>query len=212
MAFNLDKKDEPKKTKFNLSKSEETTPDFQEPKKSNNTLYIIIALAVVGIGGYFFMKNSSKETPQTVSTASSDSSAVTSSDSSGIPADTTAAAAADASTSSAEAPVVSAPSTFTKGSAEVVSVDESKVSQVLDYLKSNASAVVTVEGYASSEGDAAFNDRLSQARATNFVKYLVSKGVKAENIKAVGKGIENPVASNDDEAGRSQNRRVEIKF
>jgi len=44
------------------------------------------------------------------------------------------------------------------------------------------------------------------------VKYLVSKGVNAENIKAVGKGIENPVASNDDEAGRSKNRRVEVKF
>jgi outer membrane protein OmpA-like peptidoglycan-associated protein len=210
MAFNLEKTDEPKKSKFDLSKSDETKPDFQEPKK-NNTLIIIIVLAVVGIGGYFFMKSSSKETTESAVAATSDSASLASTDSSAAPADTTAATASDP-TSNTSAPTVSAPTTFKQGSADVVSVDDSKVSQVLDYLKSNASAVVTIEGYASSEGDAAFNDRLSQARASNFLKYLVSKGVKAENIKAVGKGIENPVASNDDEAGRSQNRRVEIKF
>lgn len=212
MAFNLDKNDEPKKSKFDLSKSEETTPDFQEPKKSKNTLYIIIALVVIGIGGYFYMKNTSKETSsQAAATTSSDSAAVTSADSSVVPADST--IATNASTSATEPSAASsAPATFTKGSAQVVSVDDSQVSQVLDHVKSNPSAVITVEGYASSEGDPTFNDRLSQARANNFVKYLVSKGVNAENIKAVGKGIENPVASNDDEAGRSKNRRVEIKF
>lgn len=211
MAFNLDKNDEPKKSKFDLSKSEETTPDFQEPKKSNNTLYIIIALVVVGVGGYFYMKSSSKETPQAAVTTSSDSAAVTSADSSVVSVDSTAATNASTSVTESSA-AASAPATFTKGSAEVVSVDDSQVSQVLDHVKSNPSAVITVEGYASSEGDPAFNDQLSQSRATNFVKYLVSKGVKAENIKAVGKGTENPVASNDDEAGRAKNRRVEIKY
>jgi len=205
MAFNLEKTDEPKKSKFDLSKSDETKPDFQEPKK-NNTLIIIIVLAVVGIGGYFFMKSSSKETTESAVAATSDSASLASTDSSAAPADTTAATASDPTSNT------SAPTTFKQGSADVVSVDDSKVSQVLDYLKSNASAVVTIEGYASSEGDAAFNDRLSQARASNFLKYLVSKGVKAENIKAVGKGIENPVASNEDESGRSKNRRVEVKF
>ena len=43
-------------------------------------------------------------------------------------------------------------------------------------------------------------------------KKLLISLVKIENLKTVGKGIENPIASNDDESGRSQNRRVEIKF
>lgn len=211
MAFNLDKNDEPKKSKFDLSKADESTPEFQEPKKSNNTLIIIVVLAVLGVGGYFIMNNSSKDSTATASSTTSDTASASSSAATAS-ADTANTATGEATGSGDASLTVSSPTTFPKGSAEVSSVDDAKLNQILDYLKSNPSAIVTIEGYASSEGDAAFNDQLSQARAANFVKFLVSKGVKAENINAVGKGIENPVASNDDEAGRSQNRRVEVKF
>ena len=54
------------------------------------------------------------------------------------------------------------------------------------------------------------NWELSSARATEIVKYLASKGVAPERLAAVGYGEFQPVASNDTEAGRAQNRRVAI--
>ncbi len=207
MAFDLNKNDGPAKSKFDLSKSDESTPDFQEPKKSNKTILIVVVLAVVVFGVYFFTKKDAKS--EEASVATTDSTSVVAS------ADTASAtqSAPNASTESTSvAPQVSAPATFEKASADVNNVDDAKLNQVLDYLKSNASATVTIEGYASSEGELNFNMNLSELRASNFAKYLISKGVNKDNLKTVGKGIENPVASNDDEAGRSQNRRIEIKF
>lgn len=69
-----------------------------------------------------------------------------------------------------------------------------------------------VWGYASSEGDLAYNQAISQARADAYKKYLISKGVKASLVTAQGKGIDDPIASNDTEAGRRKNRRVEIHY
>lgn len=207
MAFDLNKNDGPKKSKFDLSKSDESTPDLQEPKKSNKTILIVVVLAVVVFGVYFFTKKDAKTEDASVTTTDS-TSVVASAD--------TASATQPASSATTEttsvAPQVSAPATFEKASADVNNVDDAKLNQVLDYLKSNASATVTIEGYASSEGELNFNMNLSELRAANFAKYLISKGVNKDNLKTVGKGIENPIASNDDEAGRSQNRRIEIKF
>lgn len=207
MAFNLSKNDGESKKKFDLSKSDESTPDLQEPKKSNKTILIIVILAVVVIGVYFFINKDTKSEEASVATVDS-SSLVASTDTKS----TTQSTANETAETTSVAPEVTTPTTFEKGSADVISVDETKISQLLEYLKTNANVVITVEGYASSEGDAEFNNQLSEARAKNFAKYLVSKGVKEENIKTIGKGTENPIASNEDEAGRSQNRRVEIKF
>ena len=207
MAFNLSKNDGESKKKFDLSKSDESTPDLQEPKKSNKTILIIVILAVVVIGVYFFTNKDSKSEEASVATVDS-SSPVASTDTTSTTQSTTNATAETSSV----APEVSTPTTFEKGSADVISVDETKISQLMEYLKANTTVVITIEGYASSEGDAEFNNQLSEARAKNFAKYLVSKGVKEENIKTIGKGTDNPIASNEDEAGRSQNRRVEIKF
>lgn len=86
------------------------------------------------------------------------------------------------------------------------------MSEVISFLEKNPTAVITVNGYASSEGEPAFNQRISQLRADAFKSYLVSKGVDASRINANGKGIDNPVSSNDTENGRIKNRRVEILF
>jgi outer membrane protein OmpA-like peptidoglycan-associated protein len=67
-----------------------------------------------------------------------------------------------------------------------------------------------VNGYASSDGTLAINQIVSQARADAFKEYLVSRSVAANRIIAEGKGIENPVASNETNSGRKKNRRVEI--
>ncbi len=68
---------------------------------------------------------------------------------------------------------------------------------------------VTVNGYASSEGTAAYNMKLSKDRANSVKTYLVNSGVNASQVATKGHGEANPIASNDTEEGRIQNRRVE---
>jgi len=68
---------------------------------------------------------------------------------------------------------------------------------------------VTVNGYASSEGTAAYNLKLSKDRANSVKTYLVNTGVNASQVATKGNGEANPIASNDTEEGRIQNRRVE---
>ncbi|WP_231460449.1 MULTISPECIES: OmpA family protein [unclassified Pedobacter] len=67
----------------------------------------------------------------------------------------------------------------------------------------------TVTGYASSEGTAAYNMKLSKDRANSVKTYLVNSGVNASQVTTKGLGEANPIASNDTEEGRIQNRRVE---
>ncbi len=68
---------------------------------------------------------------------------------------------------------------------------------------------VTVNGYASSEGTAAYNLKLSKDRANSVKTYLVNSGVNSNQVVTRGHGEANPIASNDTEEGRIQNRRVE---
>ncbi|MGY3054289.1 OOP family OmpA-OmpF porin [Pedobacter sp. UYEF25] len=68
---------------------------------------------------------------------------------------------------------------------------------------------VTLNGYASSEGTAAYNMKLSKDRANSVKTYLVNSGVNSSQVMTKGNGEANPIASNDTEEGRIQNRRVE---
>jgi len=68
---------------------------------------------------------------------------------------------------------------------------------------------VTVGGHASSEGTAAYNMKLSKDRANSVKTYLVNSGVAASSVVTKGFGETKPIASNDTEEGRIQNRRVE---
>ncbi len=82
-----------------------------------------------------------------------------------------------------------------------------KVSGVLgDY----AQTVVHVIGHTDSTGPDTYNQKLSEERANNVRRYLVSQGITDGRVVAEGRGERSPVANNNTEAGRSQNRRVEI--
>jgi len=69
---------------------------------------------------------------------------------------------------------------------------------------------VTVEGHTDSTGSAAYNLELSQQRAQSVLDFLVTEGVDASRLEAVGFGMTRPVADNETAEGRSKNRRVEI--
>ena len=76
-------------------------------------------------------------------------------------------------------------------------------------MRANSSAL-TLAGYASSEGTAAHNLRLSKDRANSVKTYLVNSGVDAKRIKVKGFGETHPIADNSTEEGRITNRRVEF--
>ncbi|MCJ8208440.1 OmpA family protein [Mucilaginibacter sp. RS28] len=78
-------------------------------------------------------------------------------------------------------------------------------------LRSNTSKTLELDGYASSEGTAAHNLRLSKDRANSVKTYLVNSGVEARRLKVKAFGETNPIADNSTEEGRVQNRRVEFK-
>lgn len=67
-----------------------------------------------------------------------------------------------------------------------------------------------IEGYTDSIGTDAYNQTLSESRASSVRAYLVSQGVDPAAVSSVGYGKSNPVADNEAVAGRKQNRRVEI--
>ncbi|MEZ5845413.1 MAG: OmpA family protein [Geminicoccaceae bacterium] len=67
-----------------------------------------------------------------------------------------------------------------------------------------------VQGHTDSTGATDYNQGLSERRAQSVLDYLTGKGVEAERLTAVGFGENRPLASNDTEEGRAQNRRVEI--
>ncbi len=97
-------------------------------------------------------------------------------------------------------------------------VDTSPQAQVIfteisEILK-NYENPIQIEGFTDNvpirNGRYPTNWELSSARATEIVKFLASKGVAPERLAAVGYGEFQPLASNDTEAGRAQNRRVAV--
>lgn len=71
---------------------------------------------------------------------------------------------------------------------------------------------IRIEGYASSEGTARHNQKLSEDRATAVMKYLTDHGIGKDVLVAKGYGVDNPVADNTTEDGREKNRRVEFNI
>lgn len=70
---------------------------------------------------------------------------------------------------------------------------------------------VELEGHTDSKGDDAYNQRLSQRRAEAVERWLVEReGIEGARLATRGWGEKRPVASNDDDAGRQKNRRVEV--
>jgi OOP family OmpA-OmpF porin len=77
-------------------------------------------------------------------------------------------------------------------------------------LEINPTLKIAIHGHTDSVGTEAYNQKLSERRAMAVKDYLVSKGIAADRLTAVGKGEADPIASNDTKEGRAQNRRVEF--
>jgi outer membrane protein OmpA-like peptidoglycan-associated protein len=101
---------------------------------------------------------------------------------------------------------------FTSGSSRPGNTGSSIPALIREKLKSSPNLTINVLGYASSEGSPEINRQISQARADAYKKLLILKGIAETHINALGKGVENPIASNETEAGRKKNRRVEVSW
>ncbi|MBC7758620.1 MAG: OmpA family protein [Phormidesmis sp. FL-bin-119] len=86
-----------------------------------------------------------------------------------------------------------------------------KLDQLADAVKNDGYAV-SLKGHADAIGAYKYNWVLSDKRAENVKEYLVSKGVKSDRIITTPFGSTVPIASNETEAGRQKNRRVEIEL
>ncbi|ANC86571.1 MULTISPECIES: OmpA family protein [Sphingomonas] len=102
--------------------------------------------------------------------------------------------------------------TFGYNSAAVQPQFQRTLDQVADTLSQYNQTFVDVYGFTDSTGSESYNQQLSERRAVSVADYLAAHGVQAARIGTRGFGESNPVASNDTEAGRAANRRVEIKI
>lgn len=91
---------------------------------------------------------------------------------------------------------------------------ESRFYPVLDdvarVLNEYPATYVDVVGHASADGPEDYNQRLSEQRALSVADYLIRQRVLRDRLFVAGRGESAPVATNDTEQGRSQNRRVEV--
>ena len=84
--------------------------------------------------------------------------------------------------------------------------------EVVTIMRQNATYSLSISGFTDDVGEDDANLKLSQDRAKACYDYLIFRGIKAERIRFAGFGEARPIASNDNEAGREQNRRVEFEL
>jgi outer membrane protein OmpA-like peptidoglycan-associated protein len=99
---------------------------------------------------------------------------------------------------------------FQTGQADLLDSSMTSLVEVVDLLQTEPDKSIRIEGHTDATGPAEVNLRLSQQRADSVMNSLASLGVSAGRMKAVGMGEDYPIASNDDEDGRSRNRRVDV--
>ena len=97
-----------------------------------------------------------------------------------------------------------------KGETLVWFSDLSLLQKLITVLKNNPDTNINIYGYTDSVGSDSYNLTLSGKRADAVKAYLTSKGVASSRLFTQGMGEANPVASNDTDAGRAKNRRVEF--
>ena len=235
MAFDLNKNDGSQKepSKFDLSKREVENP----APRLWAWLIWLLGILVVGGGIWYYSSNKTldtvaKEPTQNVSSdPAGAATAITPAKEKVDGTDTTTApikalgteeksnkkdslndASPELETAALKALNHTVPVTFVQGSSSFANTNKTLIKRIVAYLIKNPAASIHVDGYASSDGSLAVNQLISQNRADAFKKYLMQENIAESRITAMGKGIENPVASNETNSGRKKNRRVEINF
>lgn len=97
---------------------------------------------------------------------------------------------------------------FENNKAVILQESEKNIAALADFMKKHSDAKLELEGHTDTTGDPAYNLQLSQTRADNVRKALISLGILPERIYAKGLGSSQPTADNATLVGRRENRRV----
>ena len=87
---------------------------------------------------------------------------------------------------------------------------QANIDKLVENLNENPDTDILVIGHTDNKGTDQYNQGLSERRARAVKSYAVSQGLAGRRVKTKGKSFHEPIAENDTEAGRAQNRRVEI--
>ncbi|HEX8696931.1 MAG TPA: OmpA family protein [Longimicrobium sp.] len=99
---------------------------------------------------------------------------------------------------------------FPFDSDQILPAGQSNLRELAQSLQRYPETEVLIVGHTDATGSDEYNMRLSQRRADSAKNYLVGQGIRPDRIRTAGRGEAEPIASNADEAGRQQNRRVEV--
>lgn len=86
-----------------------------------------------------------------------------------------------------------------------------ELNELVEYLQWKNDIRIEIAGHTDNTGKAADNLKLSQQRAEAVRNYLLRKGIRADRVVAKGYGASQPIAENEDAAGRQRNRRTEVR-
>lgn len=99
---------------------------------------------------------------------------------------------------------------FDTNKSNLTATAQANLDKLIPVLKEYSETEIAIYGFTDSTGSDEYNMNLSVQRAASVKSYLASKGLSVSRLRVVGLGETDPVATNDTEAGRSQNRRVEF--
>ncbi len=101
---------------------------------------------------------------------------------------------------------------FETGKSVIKTESYATLDEVVAIMRDNPNHLAAIEGHTDSQGNAAANQKLSEARAKACLDYLVTKGIAKTRLSSFGFGDKVPVADNKTAEGRAKNRRVEFKL
>ncbi len=99
---------------------------------------------------------------------------------------------------------------FAFNSSDLGGSAQTNLNKLVDVLNRYPDTNIAVIGHTDSKGTDAYNQSLSERRANAVINYLRSRNVASSRLSAKGMGESDPIASNDTDDGRAQNRRVEF--
>ncbi len=99
---------------------------------------------------------------------------------------------------------------FDFDSAQLREEAKENLAQLAEIMGEDDNTELLIVGHTDSVGEASYNQNLSERRADSAADYIISQGIAANRIDTEGRGESEPIADNDTEAGRQENRRVEV--
>lgn len=99
---------------------------------------------------------------------------------------------------------------FATNSSTLSEASKSALRNFANSLKANPDTDIRIIGYTDNTGKVDYNQLLSEKRAKSVYDYLMMQGISSDRMVYEGRGVHDPVASNDTPEGRALNRRVEI--